>query len=129
MTEARNSGADIAVWLESKITLGVAGALAEALYLKRNFAQVLKSDACRGDVACIANFWSVAAPVLPSLTKDGWKQRIAPISKVLLEQFSEPATWGGLLAVARSLPLIGRMEGRRAWEIFSQAQHGAEAVA
>lgn len=123
LTEARNSNADIANWLEIKMTQYVAGPLAEALYLKRNLAQVLKSDACRADVASIASFWNVAASLLPYLAENGWKQRIAPISRVLGEQFSEPATWTGLLAVAQSLPLMGKMEGRKAWEIFSKAQH------
>lgn len=124
MTEARNSGADIVMWLEAKITQCVAGPLAEALYQKRSFAQVIKSASCRADVADIARAWSIAALVLPSLAKDGWSQRIAPSSKVLREQFSEAETWAPLLAVARALPLIGTMAGRNAWEIFSQGQQG-----
>lgn len=64
MAEAHKSGADIAMWLDATITIGVAGSSAQALYLNRSFAQVIRSQSCGSDVAKIARSWRIAALVI-----------------------------------------------------------------
>lgn len=122
MDEACNSGADIATWLEAKITQCVAGPMAEAIYRRRAFEEVIRSPECRTDIGDIWRAWKIAQLGLPNLPNDGWKQRLFVISKGIQEQFSAPATWAALLAVARSLPEYGTMSGRDAWDIFCKAR-------
>jgi len=114
---ARAGGVDIAAWADAKILEMIGGAAAEAKARRANFINdVLDTPACADDRAAIVEIARLAG-----LSDKECREAIGRGTVRLKTLWSHERKWAALLELAKALPRTGRLDGRKCWEIYSQA--------
>ena len=113
---ARAAGANIDAWAKAKLSIIMAGPIAEAIDRNISIVEVEQVIECKHDfvdaqATCRSAGW----------TDEEAAAAIIAAAEAVNEKFANAAVWGGLLRLAAMLPEEGRMEGSAAWAIYSNA--------
>ena len=113
---ARAAGADVDGWVRWKMMQAVAGPVAEAKALGKEFDDML------GEAACAPDFGdALRAGEIAGWAEERISEEILNAADAVAHCFADTATWRALLKLAASLPGRGVVLGRRCWAIFSAA--------
>jgi hypothetical protein len=116
ITLARSEGANIEKWLRARMLIAVFGSAAEAKYTQKTIGDVWTSYAAEGDLkgafsdGALADLSTVAIELL---IEDATRR-----ATVLIEQ---PHIQSAIYALADALPNSGKLPGKRAGHIITQA--------
>jgi hypothetical protein len=118
--KARDDGVDIDKWLRAKLFEIVSGPMAEAIFSRQNFWKIWDSCGAEEDLrAAIENC------LLAGIGSDEIQLWLDEAAKRSLETFRRPEVWRATRALANSLPVNGRVDGKLAVGIIRSAMTGA----
>jgi hypothetical protein len=112
----RTGGVDVESWAGCKAFICMAGPAAEARFAGRPASDVVKSYECESDLRDAVRECMRAGKTAEE-AQEVAKRALDKAEAVL----AEPGHWRAVLALAESLPVAGRMQGRRAAAIIKQA--------
>jgi hypothetical protein len=114
LNAARTAGADIKRWFRIRAFDAVAGCIAEAIFSKRDFGELFFDHSAERDRRDIARDAHMAA--IPTSEATLVISHMAAVNAYLMQ---DDKIWAAVLALAKELPLVGRMPGREAVKIIT----------
>ncbi len=114
--KARDDGVHIDKWLRAKLFEIVSGPMAEAIFSQQNFWKIWDSYEAEEDLRA-----AVENCLLAGIDSDEIQPWIDEAAKRSLETFQRPEVWRATRALANSLPVNGRLDGKLAVGIIRGA--------
>ena len=117
ITMARSAGIDVNKWLRAKSLISVFGAAAEARYTSKAFEDVWNSYECEGDRRD-----AIQDCMIAGTTEEDDIGTVIDEAVVAAENLiKRPEVWRAIVALADSLPAVGKFEGKKAAAIIRSA--------
>ena len=107
-------GADIGKWFRARVFDAVSGSIAEAIVANRSFRDVWIGYEAESDGMGVIQ--DAAAAEIDAKEVVATINRMAVLSAWLMEK---PKVWAAILALAKKLPAVGRMDGTTAAAIIA----------
>jgi hypothetical protein len=110
----RAAGADIGKWFRARTFDAVSGSMAEAIFSKRAFYDVWSGYQAETDLLGVvreAEWAGIGSNEVTSTIK-----RMAVLAACVMEN---PEVWAAVLALAKNLPAVGRVDGAQAAAIIT----------
>jgi len=114
---ARSAGIDVNKWLRAKSLISVFGATAEAKYTSRSFEDVWNSYECENDQRDAVQDCMIGG----TIEVDDIDAIIKEAEVAAENLIKRPEVWRAIVALADSLPAVGKFQGKQAAAIIKSA--------
>ena len=117
ITMARSAGIDVNKWLRAKSLISVFGAAAEARYISKSFEDVWNSYECENDRRDAVQDCMIGGTTEVDDIDTVIKEAEAAAENLI----KRPEVWRAIVALADSLPAVGKFQGKKAAAIIKSA--------